>query len=1075
MTNKAPFHFPVVGIGAAQGGLEPIRQLVDAIQENSGMAYLLLCDLCDSEHANFAEIFSTAKLPVSEIISEITIVPDNIYIVPSNHAIIFHNGKLKLYRRTRSDASMMALDRSFESLLQIFGHRTVGVVLSGNGFDGSAGLKKIREAGGATIAQTPETAIFPSMPQNAIDANAVDYVVQPHQIPETLLRINEIFIAHDAFDSAEPGTDSESEFIKESIQLISLRTGTNFHHYRHKTIRQRVAQRMVTVKKSELADYLNFLKGNKTEQDKLFDSFLIPITYFFRDPEVFETLSETLLPKVIQNLSNNNLRIWVAGCSTGEEAYSVAICVHDYLLRHEAQVKVQIFATDLSAKGIALARKGVYNPRDVQNIPVGTLETYFVKKDGHYHISKEIREMCVFAIHDLTENPPFAKIDLVSCRNVLKYFDDSYRHKVLAAFQYALKANGVLFLGKSELETVEADLFGPFGESSDFYLPKVLPSKHKIKTNPSEVIKRSAGKRIGITNTTANNGTLASHFSKYVPAGVIINSHQDIIHFEGDTSPFLLSSTGKPDLNIYQMIRPELEFDFRTALREAIKNHEPHSVEKTVVGHEEFITKIEIERVGVDNFLILFRKAAASISEPKQKISKSSQNRVAVMQQEMDQWRTESFALSQERELAFEELQTTNEELLSSGEEMLAVNEELEQIGQELISKNEELNCLNHELKNRQQQLISEKNYSDSIVNTMQEPLIVIDEKYRIQNVNPTFYKFSGASEHDIIGKSLLDLGNFKWNVAEVENLLKKVVSGEQNLEDFLVKADFTKIGKRSMLLNARRVIDTLPSLVLITFNDITDKVTAHEQMATKNRELELYNAELRAFTSAASHDLQEPLRKTLMFTNMIIDDDKSISENSRYALGRIIVSIEHMQKMIRDLINYSKSNLAEPAYKNTDLGLIIRKSVDELKRMTAAKEARISIGLFPEVKAQPEQLKQLFTSLITNAIAYSREDVKPEIAIDASRAEPSEIETFGGNPSAKYIKVTISDNGQGFGESYADRIFDPFFRLHSKDKIPGSGLGLTLCKKIMYNHRGFIKATGKPNEGCTMNLYFPT
>ncbi|RZJ27648.1 MAG: PAS domain-containing protein, partial [Flavobacterium sp.] len=540
-----------------------------------------------------------------------------------------------------------------------------------------------------------------------------------------------------------------------------------------------------------------------------------------------------------------------------------------------------------------------------------------------------------------------------------------------------------------------------------------------------------------------------------------INAQGEIIHFNGDTSPYLHPSTGKPTFHIFRMARPFLEYGIRQPVQEALETGMP----TRVVLREEDGKPVMVEVIPAEeNFLVLFRENHFAEAE-------SYQDQGAnwlQMQKEMKRWRDDIITVTEEREVAFEELQSTHEELISRTEEMQLANEELESATESLHSTNEELRTMNEELQNRQQQIIVQRNFSDAIIATMHEPIAVIDEGFAILRVNPAFCRYVNLSENRVLGESLHDIAGLDRQ--EISPLLNTVFKEGIVLDGCQLEGSFA-FGKRSLLLNASVIANASPKAVLIAFKDMSETMNAYRLLEAKNRELEIYNRELWMFGSAANHDLQEPLRKTLMFARRMLDDE-SIGNASRHFLERIISVTENMQNLVSDTIDYMQSS-PEKKFRNTDLSHVARQSYAELEDVIAARSATVTIGPLPHSLVLPSQIKHLFTSLIMNAISYGRPNVPPEVVIGVEEIKLGELPEISGSEN-KFCKVRIADNGQGFDKDKADRIFEPFYRLHSKDAIPGNGLGLTICKKIMINHNGFIKACGRKNGGCTIDLYFP-
>jgi two-component system CheB/CheR fusion protein len=1083
--NNTANTFPIVGIGASAGGLDAYQKFLSAIPADSGMAYVIVMHLSSDYESNLTVILSKyTALPVIEIVNEIHLSPNTIYVIPENNNMLTVDGVLKLYARNRSDKVNKAIDIFFESLAQVHKSFAIGVILSGTAFDGTAGLKKIKDAGGATIAQDPHTARFKSMPQNAIEADTVDFILAPEAIPSKLIDIRNSYITNHAYSEEEHISKEEQKVLNQIINLIFLRTGNDFGHYKQPTIRRRISRRMVILKKQTLEDYYNALRNSKEEQDLLFNDFLIPITYFFRDEHFFESLSDLVFPNLVQNTQNNTLRIWIAGCSTGEEAYSLAICLHEYLFQNNLnEIRVKIFASDLSEKSIVKARTAIYSLQDVQQISETRLTNYFTKKDGQYHVHKVIRDMCIFAVHNFIKDPPFARIDLVSCRNVLIYFDQSLQNKVLSSFHYSLKEKGYLLLGKSETASNTPNLFENIGKHEKVYVRKFTPTRYIPEAfKPAEIAARdttTVPKSKTIAQTDFNKILSEILFSKYTPATVIINKHLEIVHFHGDTTPFLQLSAGKPNFNILKMAREGISFELRNAISKIKKDKTPIIKENIPIKNQDYLSSFEILIIpdDEDHLMILFHKVLLpdlDLNE-KSKRNNSDDKRAAKLEKELAQMREDIKRVTEEQHTALEELQTTNEELLSSGEELQALNEELETSSEELQSNNAELMCVNDELMDRQDQLISARNYAQSIVNTMREPLIVIDKDSMIKSANPAFYKYFQTTESQTEGYPFFEIGNCQWDIPEFKDLILKMLAEKTAIIDYKVDIVCPGIGKKTMMVNANLIVDSKPEgMILLALEDITELAAANEQLRSKNAELQKNNEQLQIFSAAASHDLQEPLRKIQMFSRRILDKGKNLDNSSIYNLERILFSASNMSQLIADLINYTRINFTDKEFKKTDLNLLLKKTLSNTKEIIEEKNAVISVSPLPELTVIPHQIQQLFTNLLTNSIKYSKEGDVPQIRIETTEPSNEEIAEFAENSDINYVKICVSDNGIGFSKDYETRIFNPFYRLHSHNEYSGSGLGLTLVKKIVDNHHGFIKASSTINKGTRMFIYLP-
>jgi len=390
--------FPVVGIGASAGGLEAFKKLVSAIPEKSGIAFILVQHLHPDHSSALPEILQReTHIPVQEIQNNVEVLPDNIYIIPANKMLEATDGILQITPRPSKDQKNMPIDIFFSSLAEVHQSHAIGIVLSGSGVDGTLGLKNIKAHGGITFAQDLETAAYDSMPSSAINAEVVDFILPPEKIPLQLLKLSSTFKLMPS-DDIETSAQTEDVSFKNIITLLRTRNGIDFTYYKQNTIRRRILRRVAILKLEKINDYLELLKQNKTERDILFNDLLIPVTSFFRDPKTFTNLCDTIFPELIKNKSiGKPLRIWIAGCSTGEEAYSVGICLHEYLSDKFSTIKIQIFATDVSEKSITKARVGLYTARELEGVSDSRIEQFFLKTTGGYQIKKTIRDMCVFA------------------------------------------------------------------------------------------------------------------------------------------------------------------------------------------------------------------------------------------------------------------------------------------------------------------------------------------------------------------------------------------------------------------------------------------------------------------------------------------------------------------------------------------------------------------------------------------------------------------------------------------------------------------------------------------------------
>ncbi len=847
-----PQYFPIVGVGASAGGLDAFKRLLKAIPEDSGMAYVLVQHLDPTHESVLPDILSRfTKIPVHEITEDIHLAPDHIYIIPSNKILTSTDGVLKLSPRNKKILNL-SIDVFFTSLADVHKELAVGVVLSGTGSDGTLGLKAIKEHGGITIAQDTDSSAYDAMPQSAINAGVVDFILAPENIPQQLLQIN-----HLDGKTVTPHADArvpknDDLIFKQILSLIRLNSGVDFTFYKQPTPRRRIARRMAICKTATLSSYLKLLRANKEEQTALFQDMLIPVTSFFRDTKFFKELSSTIIPLLLKNKPvEEPIRVWVAGCSTGEEAYSIAICIHECLSEKTANKRIQIFASDISEVAIKKARTGIYSKTDVKELSDERLHTYFIKNNNGFEVSKVIRDMCVFAPQNFLKDPPFAKMDLISCRNSLIYMDSFLQKKALATFHYALNEKGFLLLGKSETTGTTSDLFSVFDKHEKIYSRKHLPGRFMhVATEKKEerlAVKSSKLQKTESSQTDFRKSAEAMLLTDFTPAGVIVDEQLDVVHIHGAMTPYLEQSPGKPTFNLLKMAREGLAFELRSAVHKAKISHKNFSKENIPVILNAKQSFVNIQVVPLMNtvephYFILFNKTVTPVASPaekgkitsaSEKIRKEAQLRIEQVENEMAQTREDMRSITEDQEAANEELQSANEELLSSSEEMQSLNEELETSKEELQSTNEELLIVNQELLDKQEQLNAARFYAEAIVTTMREPLVVLDKLLRIKTANASFYKKFNVEEKETEGKLFYEVLNHQFDDTMLRSLLEKILPQKNRIEGYEINLRFPTMEERTLLLNARQIVNekTAEQLILLALEDITEETIARKQI----------------------------------------------------------------------------------------------------------------------------------------------------------------------------------------------------------------------------------------------------
>lgn len=1095
--------YPLVGIGASAGGMASFKKFLSAIPEDSGMAYILVQHLSPSHESLLPELLAkVTNIPVQEITDECHIDPNHIYVIPENKMLEVIDHKFRLLPRDKN-AHTMPIDFFLASLAKIHETMAIGVVLSGTARDGTMGLRDIKEYGGITFAEDPDTAAWDGMPKSAIEAGVVDFILPAEEIPAKLIKVHAAYktTGNIADKVQTKKTDIDEDGLKKILSLVRQHSEVDFSYYKRPTIIRRIDRRMAINQSAGHEDYLALLRENKAEQEALFQDLLIKVTAFYRDPEIFGELTEKVFLKLLADQEPNKpIRIWVTACSTGEEAYSLAIAFFDVLGgltegQNTHRTKIQIFASDISEAAIDKARAGVYSPVELEPLSDRQRKLYFTKTDGTYKVVKPIRDTIVFAVHNFVKDPPFGKVNLVSCRNVLIYMDPFLQKKVLATLHYALKENGFLLLGKSETTGPSSDLYLPFSKQGKIFTRKPGsgrffqvsdPNRKKVEVPAKKTTPAGRSSKMDFKKNAED-----VLISKYTPASVIVDEHMDIVHINGSIAPFLEPSSGKPSHDLMKMARKELAFELRNALHKAKTAQKSVSKEGIPVKHngERFFASIEIvplTETVEPHYLILFQKKSPNTSfwgKTLQKLrpsfTESEKNHVeqrnSALEMELEQAREDMHRISEDQEASNEELQSANEELLSSNEEMQSLNEELETSKEELQSTNEELIIVNRELTAKQDELNHTLNYLEAIIANLREPLLVLESGYRVQIANAMYYKKFDVDETQIEGKPFFEMQQQLWNNDQLRTLLQKVLPKKERVIDEEIAIDFPSGTKRSFIFNAREITRTTDSekLILLSMEDITERkmTDGYKKLIA---DLEKTNEQLDRYVHVASHDLQEPLRKIMIFSDILLEGEDNFQENKE-TLKKIASSAERMSGLIRGLLDYSRIAHQDDLLEPTDLSEIMRDILFDFELLIEEKQAKVDLGQLPEIEAVPIQMNQMLANLIGNALKFSTKGVAPIIKV-SSRAFPrKDIKKYPAlSPKMNYCEIIISDNGIGFSPKYQEQIFLIFQRLRESRGQKGSGIGLSLVKKIVENHHGAIFTVSEEGKGAAFHVILP-
>jgi two-component system CheB/CheR fusion protein len=783
--------FPIVGVGASAGGLEAFTQMLGALPVDTGMAFVLVQHLAPKHASLLAEILSRATaLPVAEIEDGTRVEPDHVYVIPPDCDLLIAQGCLELIPRESPRGQHHPIDLFLRSLAADRQERAIGVILSGTATDGTLGLKEIKAEGGITFAQD-DTAQQSSMPRSAVATGCVDFVLPPAGIAREIGRIaRHPHVAR--IPRARRKAPADEPDLRGILEILRKATGVDFSHYKAGTLQRRITRRMILHKIQRVPDYERFLRKASAEVEALHQDVLIPVTRFFRDPEALAALRSTVLPQWLKDRSRSEpLRVWSLGCSTGEEAYSLAISFVELAEAAGSHLPVQVFATDLNATGIEKARAGIYPRSIAHDVSPERLRRFFTEVDGSYRVSKTIRDLCVFARHNVLTDPPFSQMDLISCRNLLIYLDPALQQKVVPLLHYALKPAGFLWLGNSESIGSYGDLFEAVDAKHKIYAKK--PSVHRVTFRPAAGTPRDrdlsgpAPRRPQPAWAEVQREGDRILLARYVPPSVLVNADLEILQFRGDTGPYLAPAPGKASLNLLRMVRPALEARLRAAILRARKENAAVREEGLPLHAGNATPAVDLEVVpvqsgsaGENGFLILFEKPLAPSlagkakgKPPKSRTEDAARDEIARLTAELAATREYLQAVIEQQEAANEELQSANEEAQSANEELQSVNEELETSKEEIQSSNEELATVNDELHNRNAELSLLNNDLFNLLGSIETAIVILDHDLRVRRFTPMAEKILNLIPADV-GQPIGDI-RLNLSLPDLEPLLAAV------------------------------------------------------------------------------------------------------------------------------------------------------------------------------------------------------------------------------------------------------------------------------------------------------------
>ena len=964
ITPKSSNKLPVVAIGASAGGLDALKKFFTAMSPDPGMAFVLVQHLDPTHESTLADLMSRyTPLKVVQARDGMKVESDYLYIIPPNKDMGLMNRTIQLMEPVEPHGMRLPINFFLKNLAEDQKESSIAIIFSGFGSDGTIGIKSIKAAGGMVMAQDPATADSNSMPASAIQTGLVDFILPPEEMPEKLM--NYVESAHKTFKKILTPKEETEKALQKIFMLIRNQTGHDFSYYKENTVYRRISRRMNVHQIENIQTYLRYLQENPHEIDILFKELLINVTNFFRDKKAFDSFKNKLKNIIMQKLDLDNFRVWVPGCSSGEEVYSIAIIIHELLEESGKNIDVQIFGTDIDIDAVTVARSGTYPSTIAEDISSERLNKYFVKKDNVFTIRTDIREMAVFAPHDVLKDPPFTKLDVLSCRNLLIYLNGEAQQKVISNFNYALNKDGILFLGPSESVGEFVDAFSLVDKKWKIF--KCVKSTEfvrrfvEVHPIPKTMQLSSFETGMGLKQLNAPKAVNIVDLAEkelldiYAPPSAIITDFGEILYIHGRLGNYLEPAQGKAKLNIVDMAREGLKFELNSAIQNAISQKSEVLFEglrvKNNGGHIFINLTVKPLKLETTKELLIVSFEEVSVGEngKKDKIKldmvTKGDERIRELESELNLTKERLNVTVEEMKSSNEELRSANEELQSMNEEAQSTNEELETSKEELQSINEEMVTVNNELQMKIEELtqatddmnnlfnsteiaiifldrdlnirrftkeatslikmiesdvgrpfsdittilkydnftddiqqvmdrvtfkeieigtedgkwfqtrimpyktsknvidgvvitfnnITERKeqitdaldaleLADSVIQTVREPLLVLDNKMEVVSANRSFYQTFNVTPENTIGKNLYIMGDRQWDITSLRNLLEDILPKKADLKDFVVEDDFPNIGHRKIILNARQIYQKGKgtNMILLAMEDVT-------------------------------------------------------------------------------------------------------------------------------------------------------------------------------------------------------------------------------------------------------------
>ena len=1076
--------FPIVAVGASAGGLDAFTQLLRHLPATTGFGFVLIQHLDRAHTSVLSEALSKiTAMPVRQAEHGARVEPNHVYVIPPNADLALRAGGLVLTMRSPDDSKAhLPVDFFMRSLATELGGRAIGVVLSGSASDGTEGLRAIQDRDGITFAQLPSSAKFPGMPQSAIEAGVVDYGMSIPELASELARLSK----HPYLQPTAPEPREPDENVRQAIfARVRADFGVDFGEFKQTTVRRRLARRLALRRVGDLSSYLDLLKSEPNEVRALYEDMLIHVTAFFRDPDVFEALRSAVFPQIIKNKpAGMPVRVWVAGCSTGEEVYSLAMTWLDFFGDVKTSPVINFFGSDVSEVAVQKARIGVYSEAAMRDVSDERRVRYFSKVDGGYRINKAVRELCLFARHDLVRGPPFSKLDIVSCRNVLIYFDQALHKEVLPTLHYALNQPGFLVLGRSENIGSFGHLFTPLDKANKIFVRSDVASALRPSTRTE--LRLPIGASQGRLHTPSFHRATAYEkhldrllLARYCPPGVLVNANLDVLLFRGQTGAYLQAAPGQPQNNLIGMAREGLLAALRATMEQAKQERMIVRRPGVEVSQDSTTTRCDLVVVPFSGlpesneslFIVLFedaREAGDVLVPPKRTLevapdAPAQRRQIARLEHELAATKEYLHTLIEDHGRASDELGASNEELISGNEELQSMNEELETAKEELQSINEELTTLNDELRARNQEAAQANSDLANFAATVDIPILTLDKQKRVRRFTPQARTILNVLPADV-GRSIDDI-KLNINVPDLSEqvavVIRDALTKEAEVQD--ARGRWYRMQIRPYT-NADGEVDG----AIISLVDVNAFKALIAEGEDARGQAERANAAKDDFLATLSHELRTPLSSMLLNAQQLRSGNPMTQEQLQHTGERLERSTRLQVDLIDDLLDVSRivaGKLTLTRYP-VDLGSVVEAAIDEVAALAAEKGVVLNVALAAKVEPillDRTRSQQIVSNLLTNAIKFTPKGGQITVV----------VHTEGG---AVHLRVT--DTGIGIEPSFLPHVFARFSQRDSTitRRHGGLGLGLALVRHLVEAQGGSVRAASAGvGLGATFSIAFPS